>query len=386
MRLGWPAEQTALVSMATLSCAQVRAGVRERGGRGTRTTAPCASSLDSLEPLLPRELQTCARSSQPSESTSKLTCSPAPSNSTRRPPPPPNAVPLALAVFNRTRPALAPALHRSRHADRGTLPYSDRLHLGSGAREGRALARRARGGGVALGRTSGAGTRLGGFDGVRRVRDSTLEGSGAGLAGQEGAEDAARRTGGAASHQWHTTRLVTSRRGWPNVRQSTTDPVLRSPTRPILTPPQQPCRSSSPKLTCSSSTSSVCSTPTLTASGRSWFVLALSPPLPVESRADDRVWRRRPVVRLDRDQGCWSPLRQLGVQEGRRRPRQAVGSRSLRANEGCDGLGTGTDDGSSPHPSLSAGELNPDELERIVTIMQNPLQFKIPQWFVNRQK
>ncbi|GAA5981580.1 hypothetical protein JCM10908_004164, partial [Rhodotorula pacifica] len=33
-----------------------------------------------------------------------------------------------------------------------------------------------------------------------------------------------------------------------------------------------------------------------------------------------------------------------------------------------------------------AGELNPDELERIVTIMQNPGQFKIPQWFVNRQR
>ncbi|GAA5958324.1 hypothetical protein JCM10213_001461 [Rhodosporidiobolus nylandii] len=33
-----------------------------------------------------------------------------------------------------------------------------------------------------------------------------------------------------------------------------------------------------------------------------------------------------------------------------------------------------------------AGELNPDELERIVTIMQNPGQFKIPKWFVNRQK
>lgn len=34
----------------------------------------------------------------------------------------------------------------------------------------------------------------------------------------------------------------------------------------------------------------------------------------------------------------------------------------------------------------SAGELNPDELERIVTIMQNPAQFKIPTWFLNRRK
>ncbi|MBW0472121.1 hypothetical protein O181_011836 [Austropuccinia psidii MF-1] len=33
-----------------------------------------------------------------------------------------------------------------------------------------------------------------------------------------------------------------------------------------------------------------------------------------------------------------------------------------------------------------AGELNPDELERIVTIIQNPAQFKIPAWFLNRQR
>ncbi|THH15471.1 hypothetical protein EW146_g5011 [Bondarzewia mesenterica] len=33
-----------------------------------------------------------------------------------------------------------------------------------------------------------------------------------------------------------------------------------------------------------------------------------------------------------------------------------------------------------------AGELNSDELERIVTIIQNPTQFKIPTWFLNRQR
>ncbi|KAJ9062861.1 ribosomal 40S subunit protein S18B [Entomophthora muscae] len=33
-----------------------------------------------------------------------------------------------------------------------------------------------------------------------------------------------------------------------------------------------------------------------------------------------------------------------------------------------------------------AGELTNDELERIVTIIQNPLQYKIPKWFLNRQK
>ncbi|KAJ3051681.1 ribosomal 40S subunit protein S18B [Rhizophlyctis rosea] len=33
-----------------------------------------------------------------------------------------------------------------------------------------------------------------------------------------------------------------------------------------------------------------------------------------------------------------------------------------------------------------AGELTNEELERIVTIMQNPRQYKIPDWFLNRQK
>ncbi|KAJ2769513.1 ribosomal 40S subunit protein S18B [Coemansia nantahalensis] len=33
-----------------------------------------------------------------------------------------------------------------------------------------------------------------------------------------------------------------------------------------------------------------------------------------------------------------------------------------------------------------AGELTEEELERVVDIIQNPLQYKIPQWFLNRQK
>ena len=36
--------------------------------------------------------------------------------------------------------------------------------------------------------------------------------------------------------------------------------------------------------------------------------------------------------------------------------------------------------------SCSAGDLNSDELERIVTIIQNPTQYKIPTWFLNRQR
>lgn len=34
----------------------------------------------------------------------------------------------------------------------------------------------------------------------------------------------------------------------------------------------------------------------------------------------------------------------------------------------------------------SAGEITTEELERIVTIIQNPTQYKIPTWFLNRQR
>lgn len=33
-----------------------------------------------------------------------------------------------------------------------------------------------------------------------------------------------------------------------------------------------------------------------------------------------------------------------------------------------------------------AGELSNEELERLVTIIQNPRQYGIPDWFLNRQK
>ncbi|AOW04378.1 40S ribosomal protein S18 [Yarrowia lipolytica] len=36
--------------------------------------------------------------------------------------------------------------------------------------------------------------------------------------------------------------------------------------------------------------------------------------------------------------------------------------------------------------SKRAGELTVEELERIVTIIQNPGQYKIPGWFLNRQR
>merc|ERR1711976_62802 len=33
-----------------------------------------------------------------------------------------------------------------------------------------------------------------------------------------------------------------------------------------------------------------------------------------------------------------------------------------------------------------AGELSEEEVEKVITIMNNPRQFKIPDWFLNRQK
>ncbi len=36
--------------------------------------------------------------------------------------------------------------------------------------------------------------------------------------------------------------------------------------------------------------------------------------------------------------------------------------------------------------SKRAGELTEEEIDKIVTIMQNPRQYKIPDWFLNRQK
>merc|ERR1739838_263319 len=36
--------------------------------------------------------------------------------------------------------------------------------------------------------------------------------------------------------------------------------------------------------------------------------------------------------------------------------------------------------------SKRAGEMTEEEVEKIVTIMSNPRQYKIPDWFLNRQK
>ena len=35
---------------------------------------------------------------------------------------------------------------------------------------------------------------------------------------------------------------------------------------------------------------------------------------------------------------------------------------------------------------LSAGELSNDEIEKLIAVINTPLQFDIPEWFLNRQK
>jgi ribosomal protein S13 len=40
----------------------------------------------------------------------------------------------------------------------------------------------------------------------------------------------------------------------------------------------------------------------------------------------------------------------------------------------------------SLHCNNSAGDLTADEIEKLVAIIQNPRQFKVPDWFLNRQR
>ena len=37
-------------------------------------------------------------------------------------------------------------------------------------------------------------------------------------------------------------------------------------------------------------------------------------------------------------------------------------------------------------PKKRAGELSTEEIDRVVEVMQNPLNYKIPAWFLNRQR
>lgn len=36
--------------------------------------------------------------------------------------------------------------------------------------------------------------------------------------------------------------------------------------------------------------------------------------------------------------------------------------------------------------SKRAGQLSEEEIEKLTTVMQNPLEYGIPKWFLNRQK
>ena len=56
-----------------------------------------------------------------------------------------------------------------------------------------------------------------------------------------------------------------------------------------------------------------------------------------------------------------------------------------------DEVRTGIGAGAGPGPAWRWGLSGPDpcpacQVERVITIMQNPRQYKIPDWFLNRQK
>jgi len=91
----------------------------------------------------------------------------------------------------------------------------------------------------------------------------------------------------------------------------------------------------------------------------------------------DKFYRQtQSYVRLDEDQGCRSPILELGLQKGRCWSQQAVRFSNLSTHSRRLLLTAYS----------SAGELTSEELERIVTIIQNPTQYKIPTWFLNRQR
>ena len=75
------------------------------------------------------------------------------------------------------------------------------------------------------------------------------------------------------------------------------------------------------------------------------------------------------------------------MQESRRRLEQAVGVANISAVHfvAANPSVFNGHDADSIHP-FSAGEITSEELERIVTIIQNPTQYKIPTWFLNRQR
>ncbi|CAO1949046.1 unnamed protein product [Urochloa humidicola] len=74
------------------------------------------------------------------------------------------------------------------------------------------------------------------------------------------------------------------------------------------------------------------------------------------SAQHQRGWQAEDHVRAHLHQGCRPPLLQHRLQEGR-----------IDMNK-------------------RAGELTPEELERLMTVVANPHQFKVPDWFLNRKK
>lgn len=104
--------------------------------------------------------------------------------------------------------------------------------------------------------------------------------------------------------------------------------------------------------------------------------------LPVHPPTPQHQCRRQAEdhVRLDKNKGCRTTLLKLGLQKGRCGLEQAV---SFKPSQGRYQSSTSNLPNATIH---SAGEITSEELERIVTIIQNPTQYKIPTWFLNRQR
>jgi len=106
--------------------------------------------------------------------------------------------------------------------------------------------------------------------------------------------------------------------------------------------------------------------------------------LPVHPPSSQHQRRRQAEdhVRPHQDQGGRTSLLQLGVQEGRCGLGQAV-RLVIRLSWQSSQRVNSTD---SAFRIYRAGDITSEELERIVTIIQNPTQYKIPTWFLNRQR
>nr|TKV90864.1 hypothetical protein SEVIR_9G057000v2 [Setaria viridis] len=89
-------------------------------------------------------------------------------------------------------------------------------------------------------------------------------------------------------------------------------------------------------------------------------------------------WEAGDHVRADLHQGYRPPLLQHRLQEGRHRHEPRI-LPDLASDDVADTFWCVL-------WVCKASELSPDELERLMTVVANPEQFKVPDWFLNMKK